>query len=258
MSPREIVRLMNEEEFVVIRAMQQAEEPIAQAIELAAEAYRMGGRIVYVGSGTSGRVATMDAAEMPPTFGIESDRFVALMSGGEGAQSSAREDAEDDEHSAVEAINALKLGRSDLVIGITASGKTPFALAAIRHAARLGVPTIGIANNKGAPLLKEADLAIVIDTGPEILTGSTRLKAGTAQKLVLNQISTGAMVLAGKVVENLMVDVRATNSKLKDRCIRIVRELTSATADEAQAALEAADWRVRDAVDQIRSAATAP
>lgn len=257
MSAREIVRLMNEEEFNVLRALQSAEEPLAKAVEIASATYSNGGRIIYVGSGTSGRIAAMDAAEMPPTFGVEAPKFIALISGGESAQVFAREDAEDDEHSAIEALNALELSRNDLVIGITASGKTPFALAAIKHAKRIGAKTIGIANNPKAPLMTESDLGILLDTGPEILTGSTRLKAGTAQKLALNRISTGAMVLSGKVIENLMVDVRATNLKLRERCVRIVRELTHATESEATAALEAAQWHVRTAIEELNIAHSA-
>ncbi len=251
MSAQEIVRLMNEEEFVVMRAMQSAEEGISKAIEQAAKSFQNGGRIIYVGSGTSGRVAIMDAAEMTPTFGLDPNPFIAIISGGNSAEGVAKEDAEDDEHEAVEGLNKLGLGQNDLVIGITASGKTPFAVAAVRHARRKGVFTIGIANNPNAPLLKESDLGILIDTGPEVLTGSTRLKAGTAQKLVLNRISTGAMVLSGKVIQNLMVDVKAKNQKLKDRCLRIVRDLSSATADEARESLEQNNWNVRSAIESL-------
>lgn len=258
MNAQEIVRLMNEEERVVMRALESAESSLAIVIEHCAEALKRGGRVIYVGSGTSGRIATMDAAEMPPTFGIDPDRFVALMSGGDSAQVNAREDAEDDEHAAVEGLNALNLSALDVVIGITASGKTPFAVAAVRHASRLGAWTVGIANNPNAPLLKEADLGILLDTGPEVLTGSTRLKAGTSQKLALNRISTGAMVLSGKVIENLMVDVRANNVKLRERCIRIVRELTQATGDEATEALEHMNWNVREAIQFIRLSHTSP
>ncbi|MCW5942334.1 MAG: N-acetylmuramic acid 6-phosphate etherase [Fimbriimonadaceae bacterium] len=252
MSAREIVRLMNEEEFVVMRALQQAEEGIAEAIDRAARAFREGGRVIYVGSGTSGRIAVMDAAEMPPTFGIASDRFVALVSGGQVAEGKAVEDAEDDEHAAITAMNDLMLGRHDVVIGLAASGRTPFVIAAVKHARQKGVWTCGIANNKRTPLLHSVDLPILLDTGPEILTGSTRLKAGTAQKLVLNRISTGAMVLNGKVIENLMVDVKAKNQKLKERCARIVQELTTGTLDEAWSVLEQNEWNVRAAVAILR------
>ncbi|MFN8220376.1 MAG: N-acetylmuramic acid 6-phosphate etherase [Fimbriimonadales bacterium] len=248
MSAREIVRLMNEEEMAVIRALQHAEEPLAEAALRVAEAFQAGGKIIYVGSGTSGRVAAMDAAEMPPTFGLDPDRFVAIVSGGTEAHSKARENAEDDEHEAISIINDLGLERRDVLIGIAASGNTPFVVAAVAHAKQKGVWTCGIANNKGTRLLREADLGILLDTGPEVLTGSTRLKAGTAQKLALNRISTASMVLSGKTISNLMVDVKANNRKLRERCCRIVQDLTQATFDEAWEALEKHNWSVRQAV----------
>jgi N-acetylmuramic acid 6-phosphate etherase len=252
MSPREIVRLMNEEETIVIHAMRQAEEAIAVAIQHAADAFARGGRVIYLGSGTSGRTAMADAAEMPPTFGIEPEYYVALVSGGSSAVGKAVEDAEDDPHSAIEALNDIKLNRKDIVIGLAASGSTPFVLGGIRHAKQKGVWTCGIANNKGSSLLEMVDHPILLDTGPEILTGSTRLKAATAQKMTLNRISTGAMVLNGKVIENLMVDVRAKNAKLKDRCARIVKELTPVTYDEAWDALETHSWSIRKTLASLR------
>jgi N-acetylmuramic acid 6-phosphate etherase len=245
MSAREIVRLMTEEEYAVLRAVTAAEEPIATAAEAVAKAFQAGGRTVYVGSGTSGRIASLDAAEMPPTFGIEPDRFLALVSGGSRANERAVEDAEDDTAAAVDQLNALHLSAKDVLIGLAASGTTPYVLSAIRHAKQKGVWTCGIANNPNAPLLELSDHAILLDTGPEVLTGSTRLKAATAQKLALNRISTTAMVLSGKVIENLMVDVRVKNAKLKQRCARIVRELSTITEDEATALLEAHDWNIR-------------
>lgn len=252
MSSREIIRLMNEEEQAVMRAMSQAEEGLAEAAERAAQAFQVGGRIVYVGAGTSGRVAVMDAAEMPPTFGINPDRFVAVVAGGAEAGAKAVEGAEDDEHAAIEALNAMKLSPADVVIGIAASGRTPFVVAAVRHARQKGCWTCGIANNPKAALFDQADLAVLLNTGPEVLTGSTRLKAGTAQKLALNRISTAAMVLSGKVMENLMVDVVASNQKLKERSARIVRELTGVTADEAWSHLERLDWSIRLVVEELR------
>jgi N-acetylmuramic acid 6-phosphate etherase len=252
MSAQEIVRLMNEDEHVVMQALRQAEPQLAIAAERAAKAFQNGGRVIYVGSGTSGRIAEMDAAEMPPTFGLDADKFLAISSGGDRALREAIEEAEDDEHAAIDALNGIGLSREDIVIGITASGKTPFALAAVRHARQKGVWTCGISNNRNAPLLKAADLGIVLETGPEVLTGSTRLKAGTAQKMALNRISTAAMVLSGKVVENLMVDVKAKNQKLKERCVRIVRELTTATADEARDLLEQKNWNVREVIESLR------
>lgn len=253
MTPRQIVRLMNEEETVVLHALRQAEDSIAIAIQHAADAISKGGRVIYLGSGTSGRIAAADAAEMPPTFGVEPDLFIALVSGGSQATEKAVEDAEDHPHAAIEALNQIHLSRKDIVIGIAASGTTPFVLGGLRHAHQKGSWTCGIANNKGSAILETADLGIFLDTGPEILTGSTRLKAGTAQKMALNRISTGAMVLNGKVVENLMIDVKAKNAKLKDRCARIVRELVPVTYDEAWAALEQNDWSIRRTLDVLRS-----
>lgn len=249
MSAREIVRLMNEEESLVMRAMQFAEEPLSVAMIKAAEAFQNGGRVIYLGAGTSGRIAVMDAAEMPPTFGIPADRFVAVVAGGQAAETRALEDAEDDPHAAIVALNALGVSQKDIVIGVAASGTTAFVVGGIRHARQKGVWTAGIANNKGTPLLESADLGILLDTGPEVLTGSTRLKAGTAQKMALNRISTGAMVLSGKVVENLMIDVKAKNQKLRDRCVRILTELCPITRDEAVSVLEANDWNIRAALN---------
>ena len=215
MSSKEIIALMNDEEAAVLRALKEAEEPLAIAAERVAVAFKAGGRIIYVGAGTSGRVAAADAAEMPPTFGVDADRFLALIAGGTSAGQTAIEDAEDDIHASITALNELGLTRKDVVIGIAASGSTPFVVSAVRHAQQKGVWTCGIANNRGSTLLEAADLGILLDTGPEVLTGSTRLKAGTSQKLALNRISTAAMVLSGKVIENLMVDVRAKNRNLK-------------------------------------------
>lgn len=251
MSAHDIIRLMNEEEQIVFRALQSAEDSLATVAQRAAEAFVSGGKIVYLGAGTSGRIAIMDAAEMPPTFGIDSDRFVAVVAGGANALTGAIEDAEDDEFAAIQTLNNLRLTRKDVVIGLAASGKTPFVVSGVRHARQKGLWTCGIANNRATPLLEEADLGILLDTGPEVLTGSTRLKAGTAQKMALNRISTASMVLAGKVIENLMVDVKAKNQKLKERCARIVMELSTATYDEAWFALETCDWSVRGAVQKL-------
>ena len=252
MTAREIVRLMDEEEHVVFRAMQNAQPQIAEAIEKVAECYRNGGRIFYVGSGTSGRIATADAAEMPPTFGIEPDRFIAIVSGGSVSNEKAIEDAEDDATAPIQILNLMGVGPNDVVIGLAASGVTAFVLSAIKHASQKGSWTCGISNNKNTPLLEIADHGILLDTGPEILTGSTRLKAGTSQKLTLNRISTGAMVLNGKVIENLMVDVKANNIKLRERCVRIVCELSNATSDEARAQLDQCDYNIRTAIEELR------
>ncbi|MEX2242453.1 MAG: N-acetylmuramic acid 6-phosphate etherase [Fimbriimonadaceae bacterium] len=250
MSAIEIVGLMNEEESAVMDALRAAQGGLALAATHAAEAFRSGGRVIYVGAGTSGRIATMDAAEMPPTFGIAADRFVAVFAGGDAATKQATERAEDDPDEAQRQLAKMGMHKSDVVIGIAASGRTPFVLGAVRFARQNRVWTCGIANNPGAPLLAEADLGILLDTGPEVLTGSTRLKAGTAQKMALNRISTAAMVLSGKVVSNLMVDVKASNEKLKQRCVSIVMALTGVSESDARAALEEHDWNVRKAIGQ--------
>jgi N-acetylmuramic acid 6-phosphate etherase len=258
MSAREIVRLMNEEEMMVMRVLAAAEAQLAEAAEHVAKTFMNGGRVIYVGAGTSGRVAMTDASEMPPTFGVEPDRFVAVVAGGHDALFEAVEGAEDDEHSAVAALNELKLEKRDTVIGIAASGRTAFVTAALRHAQQKGVWTCAIVNNRSAPLLTHADLPIVLETGPEVLTGSTRLKAGTSQKLALNRISTAAMVLSGKVVENLMVDVMASNQKLRERCVKIVRELSTATEEEARNALEQNGWSIRKVLNILRESVPKP
>jgi N-acetylmuramic acid 6-phosphate etherase len=243
MSALEVVELMTNEEQAVIDAVRAVSAQLALAASKCAEAFHHGARIIYVGAGTSGRIAVMDAAEMPPTFGISPDHFIAVMAG--AAENRAVEKAEDDEDAAVDALKKLGLRHSDVVIGLAASGRTPFVLAAVRYARRNGIWTCGIANNAGTPLLEEAELGIFLDTGPEVLTGSTRLKAGTSQKLALNRISTTAMVLSGKVVSNLMVDVKASNEKLKHRCVSIVTTLTDLSEPQAWAALEENGWDVR-------------
>lgn len=252
MSAREIARLMNEEDQNVLRAMHSAEEKLAIAGEHAGKAFLEGARVIYVGAGTSGRVAFMDAAEMPLTFGLEPGRFVVLHAGHGPASSVYGEDAEDMDHAAIEDLNAIDANRSDVMVALAASGKTPYVLAAVRHAKQKGIWTCGIANNRNAVLLREVDHGILLDTGAEVLTGSTRLKAATAQKLALNMISTIAMVLSGKVIENLMVDVKARNQKLKERCVRIVRELSTVTQHEAEELLEANDWSIRRVLALVR------
>jgi N-acetylmuramic acid 6-phosphate etherase len=252
MNALEIVRLMNEEEQVVLRAMRSAEPFLAEVAEKVAEAFQRGGKIYYLGAGTSGRIAVMDAAEIPPTFGVDADRFIPLVAGGSNATERAIEDAEDDEFAAIQMLNENRVNRNDVVIGMAASGRTPFVVAGVRHARQKGVWTCGIANNRGSALLESADVGVLLDTGPEVLTGSTRLKAGTAQKLALNRISTAAMVLSGKVVENLMVDVKANNQKLKERCARIIVELSTVTLDEAYNLLERHDWSVREVLVALR------
>jgi N-acetylmuramic acid 6-phosphate etherase len=251
MSALEIVRLMDEEEHQTLHALERVEAEVAQVASRVSRAFLDGGRVIYVGAGTSGRIATMDAAEMPPTFGVETGRFLTLIAGGDAAGRNAIEGAEDDIGTAIDAINDMRLTKQDVVIGLAASGTTPFVVTSVSHASQKGVWTCGIANNPDTPLLVQADLGIYLDTGPEVLTGSTRLKAGTSQKLVLNRISTAAMVLSGKVIQNLMVDVKPKNAKLRERCSRIVCELTNLTRDEATKVLEENHWSIRAALAAV-------
>jgi N-acetylmuramic acid 6-phosphate etherase len=243
-----IVRLMNEEERRVQEAVGEALPRIASAVELLVEAWREGGRWIYVGSGTSGRIAALDAAECPPTFGAPPERVLALLAGGQNAATHSVESAEDDTSAAVRDLEALGLGPNDVVVGLAASGRTPYVVAAVRRATEAGCATIGISNNRGSELVAAARVGIELDTGPEILTGSTRLKAGTSQKLVLNMLSTAAFTRLGKVYENFMVDLQGANEKLKRRSRRIIREGAGVTEDEATELLSAAGGSVKVAV----------
>ena len=243
-----IVRLMNDEERRVQEAVTGALPRIASAVELLVEAWREGGRWIYVGSGTSGRIAALDAAECPPTFGAPPERVLALLAGGQNAATSSVESAEDDTSAAVRDLEALGLGPKDVVVGLAASGSTPYVIAAVRTASEAGCATIGISNNRGSELVAAARVGIELNTGPEILTGSTRLKAGTSQKLVLNMLSTAAFTRLGKVYENVMVDLQGTNDKLKRRSRRIIREVAGVTEDQAAELLSASGSSVKVAV----------
>ena len=243
-----VLRLMNEEDRKVPGAVEKALPRIAEAVELLVEAWEQGGRWIYVGAGTSGRVAAIDAAECPPTFGVPSDRVLALLAGGQTAATQAVEGAEDDRLSAARDLENMGLDPKDVVVGLAASGRTPYVVAAVKHASERGCATVGISNNSGSELGAVASVGIELDTGPEVLTGSTRLKAGTSEKLVLNMLSTAAFTRLGKVYENLMVDLQATNEKLKNRSMRIVQEAARVPDQEARELLHAADGSVKVAV----------
>ncbi len=237
MSVAQVLAVMNEQDRTVPDAVERVLPQIAQAVELVTATLRAGGRLVYVGAGTSGRLALLDAVECPPTFGTDPGRVIALLAGGAGAFAAAVEGAEDNAADGAAALDSISLTASDVVVGLAASGRTPYVIGALRRARELGAPTVSIACNPAAEVSAVADVAIEAVTGPEVLTGSTRLKAGTAQKLICNMISTAAMVGLGKVYENLMVDVRPTNAKLVDRAQRIVQEATGAPAEQVAAAL---------------------
>lgn len=221
-----------------------------------AHRFNRGGRLIYVGAGTSGRLGVLDASECPPTFGVPADLVQGIIAGGPLALTTAIEGAEDDPEAGREAIREHAVGAADVVAGIAASGRTPYVVGALEGARSAGAFTVGITNVANAALSRHADVTLAAVTGPEPLTGSTRLNAGTAQKLVLNLISTGAMVRIGKAYGNLMVDLKATNTKLRDRAIRIVVAAAGASRVEAEAALEQTGWAARPAIVMLACGVT--
>ncbi|NYI70399.1 N-acetylmuramic acid 6-phosphate etherase [Naumannella cuiyingiana] len=247
-SSTRLVDVLLDAEASVPAAMRAAHGQLATAARMAAEAYARGGRIVYVGAGTPGRLGALDAAEIPPTYGVDPGRFVALLAGGEQAMTAAIEGAEDDEEAARADIERLAIGPADLVIGIAASGRTPYVVAALTAAAERGAPTVGITNNHGTAVAAAAEVGIELLTGPEVVSGSTRMKAGTSQKIALNIISTAAMIMNNKTYGAWMVDVAATNDKLRARANRIVREATGHDHGDAERALAAAGGEVKTAI----------
>lgn len=222
-SSLEIARIINEEDATVAATVERALPKIALAIDWIADALSNDGRLIYVGAGTSGRLAALDAAECPPTFNIDRAKIQAIIAGGSRAFTGALESEEDSRVSGVREIRKRRVGRKDVVVGIAASGRTPFTVAALKSARQAGAKTIAIASNPDTALERAADLAIVVKTGPEVVCGSTRMKAGTAQKMVLNMLSTGAMVRLGYVYGNLMVNMHRNNSKLAERSVRILQ-----------------------------------
>ncbi|WP_085830993.1 N-acetylmuramic acid 6-phosphate etherase [Collinsella vaginalis] len=251
MSPLEIAQAMNREDARAVAAVTEVLPQVAQAIAWTAAALGAGGRIIYMGAGTSGRLGVLDAAECPPTFGVSPNLVVGLIAGGEQAIRVAIEGAEDSPTLGEEDLKALGLTADDVVIGLAASGRTPYVVHGLRYARTQGCKTVAIACNRGSAIGAEAALAIEPVPGPEVLTGSTRLKAGTVQKLVLNMISTATMVGLGKVYGNLMVDVQQTNEKLVTRAQNIVMEATGASRDEAVRALAEAAGSVKVAVVMV-------
>ncbi len=248
MSPLEIVQVINNEDAKVAQAVGQVLPSIARAIEGIASRLRRGGRLVYAGAGTSGRLGALDASECPPTFNIPQAMVTACIAGGSQALGQAHEDFEDSLEAGQLDMTSLGISEADAVVGITASGRTPYVRGAIAYAKEQGALTIGLACNAGTPLEQEVEIMIAPVVGPEVITGSTRLKAGTAQKMVLNMLSTGSMILLGKTFGNLMVDVRATNYKLQQRALSIVRQVTGLDEDAAQTLLETSGGEVKTAI----------
>jgi N-acetylmuramic acid 6-phosphate etherase len=244
----QLASLMNETDAAVPAAVREALPQIVPALEAASARMQSGGRLLYVGAGTPGRIGVLDASECPPTFSTPPEQVFAVMAGGPAAVVGAVEGAEDDAEAGSAAMDAAGVGPADTVIGITSSGRTPFVLAAVRRARELGALGIGLSCNPGAELSAIAEHGIEVVVGPEFISGSTRLKAGTAQKLVLNMFSTIVMVRLGKTYGNLMVDVHASNGKLRERAVRIVRTITGVDRERASDALLSADGDVKVAV----------
>ena len=248
LSPLEIVRLMNREDALVARAVAGQEASIAQAIEVVADRLSKGGRLIYLGAGTSGRLGVLDAAECPPTFNTRPEQVVGIIAGGPAAMTRAVEGAEDDPQSAVDDLRAVGPSAADVVVGIATSGRTPYVLSGLTYAAGRGAFTVGLSCNRDAALADCSQLTITPVVGPEVISGSTRLKAGTATKMVLNILTTGAMVRLGKTYGNLMVDLRATNTKLIERSRRIVTSVTGLSEEEAEKLLARCAGEVKTAL----------
>jgi len=248
LSGKEIAALMNRMDGEVAAAVSLAVEPIGQAIEAVAARIKRGGRLFYAGAGTSGRLGVLDASECPPTFGVDPEMVQGIIAGGDRALRYAVEGAEDDDRGGRADLQARNLTATDSVVAISASGYAPYCVGALDYARSVGALAISLCCNAGARLSALSDIAIEMPTGSEVLTGSTRLRAGTATKMALNMLSTGVMVRLGKVYGNLMADMRATNSKLKDRAVRIVCQALSVSQEQADALLAAAQGDVKAAI----------
>lgn len=254
----ELVNRFNQQDTLVAEAVKATLPEVAKAVDAAATALKAGGRIIYMGAGTSGRLGVLDASECPPTFGVPHGLVVGLIAGGPGALLKAVEGAEDNAQLGEDDLKALSLKAEDLVVGLAASGRTPYVIGGLKYANAMGCATVAVSCNPDSPIAQEADIAISPVVGPEALTGSTRLKSGTAQKLVLNMISTGAMVKFGKVYQNLMVDMKATNIKLVDRACRMLIEATGVTRDVAESVLKQTDFDVKPAILMVLTGLDAP
>ncbi len=250
MSTAEMLRIINSENAKVTFAVEKALPEITIVCDAAADAINAGGRIFYIGSGTSGRLAVCDAAECPPTFGVPYDLFNGIIAGGEKCMFKAAENAEDNEENGINDLKSHDFSSKDILIGISASGSAAYVISAVNYAKSIGAKAFSITNNPDTQLGKVSDVDICADTGPEVITGSTRMKAGTAQKIILNMISTAAMVKCGCVYENLMINLKPTNKKLKRRMVGIVSEILSCTPEKAEVLLENNNWSIRLAVGE--------
>jgi N-acetylmuramic acid 6-phosphate etherase len=246
-STTEILELMNDEDATVPAAVRASLPALVRAVDVIVAAIAKGGHVIYVGAGTSGRLGVLDASEAPPTFGVEPDLFRGIIAGGDAALRNSVEGAEDVATDGARDVRAI-LRTHDVVVGISASGHAPYVVAALEAGKNAGSPTVAITCNAASPLTRVADVPIVVDVGPEVLAGSSRLKAGTATKLVLNMLSTAAMIRSGRTKGDLMVDLRATNTKLRERAVRMVRDQTGLDEAAARDRLEKSGWNVRAAL----------
>lgn len=250
MNTEEMARLVITANYDAVKAVENASSSIADAIDAIAVAFENGHRLFYVGAGTSGRLGVCDAAECPPTFGVSYDTVNGIIAGGKERMFKAGENEEDKYENGKEAMREYGVSAGDVVVGISAAGNAAYVVGALEEAKRLGCVTVGLTCNPETNVLKVSDIAIYTDTGAEVLTGSTRLKAGTAQKIVLNALTTCAMAKTGKVYQNMMINLSPSNEKLKRRVVRIVREILSCDQDEAISRLEKNDWNIRQAIEK--------
>ena len=248
MSTAEMMQVMSIENFNAAKAVEQALPQIEKAVDAATERFAAGGRIFYIGCGTSGRLGVLDASEAPPTYGVPSDRVVGIIGGGDKCLRSASENVEDLGDKGVEDLKAHGLEGADVLVGISVAGNADYVLKALEYAKSLGCVTIALCCNEGCLIDKTADISIVTDTGAEVITGSTRMKAGTAHKMVLNMLSTAVMIKCGHVYENLMINLRATNVKLVARMISIVSDITGLDREATEEILKKVDWNIKAAV----------
>lgn len=247
----EIVKRLNQQDKSVPLAVEKVLPEVAQAVDKIVEAFQVGGRLIYLGAGTSGRLGVLDASECPPTFGVSDQMVIGLIAGGQDAMFKAKEGAEDDPQLGESDLQSLNLTPDDVVVGIAASGRTPYVIGALTYANELGATTVALSCNPDSPIAESAEIAISPVVGPEALTGSTRLKSGTAQKLVLNMLTTASMIRLGKSYQNLMVDVKATNKKLLARATRIVMQATDCDKAQATSTLEETEFDVKLAILMI-------
>lgn len=251
MDTQSMLKLINEENAVAVTAVEKAVPQIAQAVEAVCAAFENGGRLFFIGAGTSGRLGIMDAAECPPTYGVPREMVHGIIAGGNNSVFVASESAEDNKESGIKDVQEAGVRAGDVLIGISVAGGAKYVVGAIEYAKELGAYTIGLTCNEGTAVEAASDLCIVTDTGAEVVTGSTRMKAGTAHKIVLNMITTASMIKGGKVYENMMINLKPSNEKLRNRMIGIVCEIFPVDRAKAEEMLEGCDWSIRAVVDKF-------